>query len=77
MASLQQSMHCSVLMQYVKKSIFTKDSANQIQQDDGIFIPLDNFLLKEDVLDLLVDDHSLKLVMTELSSSSFASKEFL
>lgn len=41
------------------------------------FIPLDNFLLKEDVLDEPTGCRSPRLPRTELSSSSFANKEFL
>lgn len=45
--------------------------------EQSVFIPLDNFLLKDNALDVPMGGHSPELPRTELSSSSFANREFL
>lgn len=61
-----------------KYSSFARQTKKiQLIKNWEAFIPLDNFLLKEDVLDEPMGAHSPKLPRTELSSSSFANKEFL
>jgi len=45
--------------------------------EQSVFIPFDNFLLKDNAFDVPMGGHSPELPRTELSSSSFANKEFL
>lgn len=72
--NIQQAV---VLLMQSMKCIYAGTQQIQLIQNGEVFIPLDNFLLKEDVLDVPTGDHSPELPRTELSSSSFASKEFL
>lgn len=68
--------HTVVLLMQSTKCIFAGTKQIQLIQNREVFIPWDNFLLKEDVLDVPAGNHSPELPRTELSSSSFASKEF-
>ena len=69
--------HIVVWLTQSMKCTFAGTKQIQLIQNREVFIPLDNFLLKEDILDVPTGDHSPEPPRTELSSSSFASKEFL
>lgn len=73
--------HANLLQQskIANTAVLPDRQTNKIQliKNWEVFIPLDNFLLKDDVLDEPMGAHSPKLPRTELSSSSFANKEFL
>lgn len=82
-ASAKHEVHFSTCKfatakQNSKYSSFARQTKKiQLIKNWKVFIPLDNFLLKEDVLDESMGGHSPKLPGTEVSSSSFDNKEFL